>query len=474
MAAAPAPAPVPVPAPVMDAVAGTLREAVDRRSPTVTAALDTERAWAVARAWAQDAVPDATVEAVHIGSVLYRPDGSCTLRYSVRLAPSGREQLLLVEMPRSATDVLVRPFPADPDLPTLSRALDPVLMREVLGRVVPGTGGDRGVGRCTVDVIHYPRRGRCVLRYRLSLGAGGEGELRHPVVFGKVYGDDTAPAAASGLRLLRNGLRRLPKPLRIDVPRPLAVVPSLRLLLVEPIAGRPSLPGLLKDSCDPAGQPPGSALPDAVRSAARTASAVHLCAAPPTGLPVRDLDGERTVTEQELSLLEPVWPDTAARLRRGLSRALEALPEHRRPTGWPVTPVLAHGDFTPSQVLLDDSGRAGLVDVDTLCLAEPAVDLGRFLAYQHVIGIRRSRDAWPLLEDLTALFVESYLDAWPPPGGAPATDVQEVLLARTAAHHALALARIGASACWQLKDDRLGAAIDVLEARDAGLTSVLR
>lgn len=460
----------PVPVPVLDAVAGALREAVDRRSPPVTAALDPEQAWARARAWAAGAVPDATVEAVRIRSVLYRPDGSCTLRYLVRLAPSGREQLLLVEVPRSATDLLVRPFPADPDLPTLARALDPVLMRTVLGRVVPGTGGDRAIGRCAVDVIHYPRRGRCVLRYRLSTGAGGAGELRHPVVFGKVYGDDTAPAAAAGLRVLREGLRRVPERLRIDVPQPLAVVPSLRLTLVEPIAGRPMLRELLTASCHPA----GSAVPDAVRTAARTAAALHLCATPPTGLPVRDLDGERAVAEQELALLEPVWPDRAARLRAGLSRALGALADSGTPTGWPMAPALAHGDFTPSQVLLDDSGRAGLVDVDTLCRAEPALDLGRFLAYLHVTGIRRSRDAWSSLEELTALFVESYLEARFPPGGAPAAELRGSLLARTAAYHALTVARIGASACWQLKDDRLGAAVHVLEARDAGLGRVPR
>jgi hypothetical protein len=432
-----------------------LRRAVVRRSPGMAAALDPRQALDRARSWAARTEPGAVVDDVRVGSVLYRPDGGCTMRYSVRLAPPGRERLLLVEVPSSAQGIVLRAFPDDPGLPTLRRALDPVLMRAVLGRVVPGTGGERGIGRCTAEVVHYPRRGRCVLRYRLSLGAGGSGELRHPVLFGKVYGDDTAGTAASGLRLLRRGLRLLPDGGRVAVPEPLAVVPRLRLGLVSEVPGRPLVPDLLKAACD-AGAPLSAspALRDAVVTAARTLAAVHLCDFSGTPLPVRDAAGERAAVAAELDRLDPVWPEVAARLRGGL------------PDGdaGPWDSVLAHGDFTPGQVLLDASGRAALVDVDTLCVAEPALDLGRFLAYLHVTGVRRSRSAMPLLAELTAVFLEAYRDAR---GGAP-------LPARTAAHRRWALARIGASACWQLKDERLRAVLDVIDAGDEWLRSGTR
>jgi hypothetical protein len=457
-----------------------LDASVSRRSPAVAAALDPAQAGRRAREWAARAVPDAVVDGVRVGSVLYRADGSCTLRYLIRLAPAGREQILLVQVPRSGADVVVRAFPDDPGLPTLPRALDPVLMREVLGRVVPGTGGDRGIGRCAVDVVHHPRQGRCVLRYRLFVGAGGWGELRHPVLFGKVYADETAAAAASSLRVLRGGLRLLPERMRVAVPQPFAVVPSLRLGLVEAVPGRPLLPDLVTAACEPGGPPRESAseaLREAVRTAARAAAAVHLCDPSRSPLPTRGLAAEQAATERELALLEAVWPGIAARLRRGMTRTLEALPDCGGRTAsadQPVAPVLAHGDFTPRQVLLDASGRAGIVDVDTLCIAEPALDLGRFLAYLHVTGVRRSRDAWPLLADLTAFFLEGYLDASRAFGGtpAPARDARPRVLARTAAYRALALARIGASACWQVKDHRLGAVLDVLDAGNEWTRSV--
>ena len=123
--------------------------------------------------------------------------------------------------------------------------------------------------------------------------------------------------------------------------------------------------------------------------------------------------------------------------------------------------MLAHGDLTPSQVLLGAPGRIGLVDVDTVCLAEPALDLGRFLAYLHVTALRRSRRSGPLLADLTELFLAAYLEARGMPGDGD-------LRTRVVAYRALALARAGARACWQLKDGRLDAILRSLDAGNDG------
>src|SRR3712207_8430077 len=46
----------------------------------------------------------------------------------------------------------------------------------------------------------------------------------------------------------------------------------------------------------------------------------------------------------------------------------------------PLPLVPSHGDLTPGQILFDGA-RPGLLDFDTVCQAEPALDLGQFLAY---------------------------------------------------------------------------------------------
>jgi len=63
----------------------------------------------------------------------------------------------------------------------------------------------------------------------------------------------------------------------------------------------------------------------------------------------------------------------------------------------PNQPVgLAHGDFTPSQLLVDQT-RVGVLDFDGVCRADPALDLGRFLAYLRVAAAKADLSTGPTL-----------------------------------------------------------------------------
>ena len=156
-----------------------------------------------------------------------------------------------------------------------------------------------------------------------------------------------------------------------------------------------------------------------------------------------------------------------------MARALDGTgghPHRTEPAGWPLAPVLAHGDFTAGQVLLDGPDRRGS-STSTPSASRAALDVGSFLAYLHVTH-PPIRTAWPALADMTALFLEAYSDACPAYGKGTAAGARRSFLERTTAYHALALGRIGASACRQLKDDRLAAVMDVLDSGNAWTRSV--
>ena len=442
----------------------SLAEVAARRITLLRVALGEERAGAEARTWATRSASGAEVEAVRVGSVLCRSDRSATLRYHVRTA-GPREQTLLVEVPPDGRDLVVRPFPDDPGLPTLPQAVDPAIARTVLAGAVPGADSAE---RCDVEVVHHPRTGPCVLRYSMPTPPGAPAP-RHQTVFGKVYPDaGGAERAAAAMRLLRAELPPLLYGNRVLVPEPLAVDPSLRLGLAEAIPGRPLLAGLLRAALTggPTAGDHGWTLRGAVDMAGWVAASVHRCeTGPGQPLPVRDIDGERTALKAELTQVGEFWPLAVSLLRSGVSVAA-GLRDVRRE---PAPSVLAHGDLTPAQLLLA-RGSVGLVDVDTLCRAEPALDLGRFLAYLHVAGIRcAGTAAWPLLEALSASFLRAYADATRYWGGAPPA---EGVLDRVVAFRTLALGRMGAGACRQLKDDRLRAVVDVLGAGDRWMRSV--
>jgi len=119
----------------------------------------------------------------------------------------------------------------------------------------------------------------------------------------------------------------------------------------------------------------------------------------------------------------------------------------------PQPPVLAHGSFAPSQLMVDGS-RTSLLDFDKLCQAEPAFDLGRFLAPLRLTLKKHSNTS---TDGLALHFVETYRAA-----GGPRTSKE-----RIAAYEIASLVRMAAHSWLQLKAARLQAVCAILGQRVA-------
>ena len=179
---------------------------------------------------------------------------------------------------------------------------------------------------------------------------------------------------------------------------------------MEALPGRPVLPELVKQALG------GAPVPDRVGDTTELRSALRTA-----GTPWRRCTGRRCATcpcgpwptrlddvEHELDIVAQVWPEVAASVMDCLD-ARARFPE-------PVTRVVCHGDFTPSQVLLD-GGTPGVVDLDTLCLGDPALDLGRFLAHLHLLSAKvGGDDAAGLVDDLAHDFLRAYGEGSGPAG----------------------------------------------------------
>ena len=157
--------------------------------------------------------------------------------------------------------------------------------------------------------------------------------------------------------------------------------------------------------------------------------------------------------------LAPMAPALATSLHRHLGTVHDLALDPPGPLG------AAHGDFDPSQVLFDGP-TTSLVDFDTVCLAEPALDLGRFTGRlsvmvrmaQEAAGGGSERDG-----DVAFAFLREYLRAC-------GSDEPDVLLARVAAYRTVALARLAVRSWCQLKPHRLRPALALLdESRRAGV-----
>jgi aminoglycoside phosphotransferase (APT) family kinase protein len=320
--------------------------------------------------------------------------------------------------------LVVHPFPIDPELPTLLGAADPSTVSSLCGVAI------EGFGDAQVELGHYGRRNRCVLRYEVD----GRG-----TVYGKVWSDDRGAVVSETMEQLRGGLGPA------AVPRVYAYVPELRLALLAALTGAPRLSTSLKE-----------ASPDAARlvgDAAAVASALHS-----TDLPVaavRSIDTELEEMRAHLALVQALTPTLAAVLGPVLEQVTAAAVATTA-----LPPVPTHGDFTPSQLLSDGVG-CGLVDFDSVAVAEAALDLGQYLAYLRLAAAKAERPADAL--------ARQFLDDYAAFAGMGAPDA---LLARTRVYSCVSLLRTTVHAWQKLKPRRAAMVFAPLAEEVAWLSAV--
>lgn len=334
-------------------------------------------------------------------------------------------------------------FPLDPDLPTLADAVDPA----VLGRLGPFLGEARPPD---VAVVHHPREGACVLRYRTSPDAAG------PTLYGKVYGNGRGDVVDGFLRALAREHDHHDIHLLVRFPKPVLYHPALRLLLTESLTGEPLVPRLVKAVVRGPDRPHAvqeAQLRSAVRDTGRALAALH--GSDLATAPVHPGHQELTLLRADLELVGRFWPQVAERLGGRVDTLAAEVPPA-------PDMVLSHGDFTPSQVLLDGRGPA-VVDLDTLCWADPALDLGRYLAHLELAASRAGgQAARPLIETLTQELLGGYGEVTPRTARAAAS------VDRIGFYKATTLARTALHSCRQLKDHRLELAESLLARAHPG------
>jgi hypothetical protein len=418
--------------------------------------------------------PDGIVRC-KLGGATYVPGAGCALRYEVetvdargeatatvvnarlfgsgfeaaryvsgRLAPlAGRFAGCAETMPFSAPvgcieamQMAVSVFPVDGDLPTLVDAADPTRVGPLLAGMLPGAPA-----AWSVSLARYARGHRCVLRYLSG---------RH-VVVGKVIGNGTGGQAHTALRALAAGLNGAERPRpHINVPRSLGYDSTLRLLLLAPVAGDTVYSKRLKDHLRGESRDDRAAV-SAVDSCAEIAAGLH--AGPPdTAVQERRPWVDLARISASATDIDRVAPG----LGRQLREAAEAVAVRFGDTE-ALGICLCHGDFKHNQVLGEGLG-ATLVDFDTACRAEPALDLGQFLAYLRLKAAELGAE--DAAERLAARFITAYAAA------ANLTSAQaDRLAARTAAFEALSLVGRAVHSWHKFKPDRLAAVINVLDER---------
>jgi Phosphotransferase enzyme family len=282
--------------------------------------------------------------------------------------------------------VAARRLEDDPDLPALAEALDPERMAARLAGAVPGLTG------CEPTPVRYKPGARCVLRYRLATTAG-PGEL-----YGKLLAGGIDAQLAGVAALGAAAVEAMPAVLPVT-----AAWPELGLVVQPAVVGGAELHDR---AFDPAvGEAERLGL---LHAAGRGLAALH--GATLAGVPVVTQADDLAKLRGYLAPVGQLDPGLGQRYAAVL-RLVEAAGQAGR-----AQPLAAgHGAMRTDQFLIDgDTGGLILIDLDGVCLAEPARDLGNLLAYLDWKAIRRPGDG-AFLERAAAALLSGYGTGRPVP-----------------------------------------------------------
>jgi hypothetical protein len=380
------------------------------------------------------------------------PDAARAEAYAIqRLSPLAAQVRGRAEVAPLATPVAVvrelgmalYAYPIDGELPTLAAATDASVAGPAIEQLLSANGRPGlSIQGCRAEPIHYNRRHRCMLRYHLDL-VGEPGVA----VYGKVTSDDSGkriPRIVEELATTFSGAG-------VAVPECLGWREDLQLVAFTEIPGVPRVAQLLKARLRGETPKEETGLEDAVDVCGRIAAALHT-----SGLTLGQTRPMETELARLRANLKPMLRLSAV-LGKQLSDWLDVI--ERRAASIPAADLCqCHGDFSYTQLIFDGSD-AGLVDFDNFCRAEPALDLGQFLAYLRYAGTKARGDSSSehgrLTEDLAARFASSYVSA----GGAPEA------LDRVSLYEATNLVRMAEHAWQNLKSRRLNQIVSLLGER---------
>jgi len=314
--------------------------------------------------------------------------------------------------------IAVQKFPADATLPALAASCDtaphsPLWQALQIAAQAQLHDPQWQLTLASTEPVRYKPASRCVMRYRLQLTHRTTAEQKILTVFGKVYANIGQADHVQSLQqqLYEEQTKAGDLPL---LPCPLNMLASLGLTFNEAIqpasddvtlrTGTQALQPQLERGCG--GTITQILIPEEELCLTGQALARLHCStvisedAPRTGAKEAKRARERATL---IATHNPAQADEVQKLAQQLAAQLETLQ--------PDSYLPAHGGFKASQLLFH-SHHIFVVDFDGFCLADPALDVGYFLAYLRPSGLwyqRQGMRQW--FEQAATIFRSAYREA---------------------------------------------------------------
>lgn len=364
---------------------------LDPALPTLALALDPEL---VSRrfqeAWPAGAGHAPAVSECRRQEIQYRPGQHCIVTYKITVAANGAAPVQTLSAVEATPDgISQRSFLADPHLGGLATAGTIAAMQERLTALTQTDRADGTAARLAITPLRYKVGVRCALRYDLQTGAATT------AYFGKLIATESVHLAET-ITLLTAASQAEPALPHIA---PLLAHWSDLAMVVQAALPGAELHNVAFDD--------RLALAERLawlETAGRAIGALHSLSipanSPGVGAPqwlTDDIAGLSAYT----AAISQVNPALAAHFLEAIALLTKCAAHYPE-----MAPVVTHGALRTDQFLLDGAHLA-LIDLDSVCWASPARDLGNFFAYLAWKALRQPHHA-PLIEQAQQAFLAGY------------------------------------------------------------------
>ncbi|HET9909996.1 MAG TPA: phosphotransferase [Anaerolineales bacterium] len=316
--------------------------------------------------------------------VKYRPSERCVTTYELIVEkPDGSSERTIGVLEFTPQGVLPRLYTADDRLPWLTKATDLNHMQQLFSEL-PGFGAE--VTLLEIFPVRYAPGLRCVFRYTLQTPSGKE------VFYGKSF--------SGGAERLMNAFNELHKsseqnPDMPSISAPVAVWPEMEMILQTAVPDGIEFTQFIYDAAYEA-----SVREAWIVKAGRALGEFHSKATTPSETKTvhDDLQDLREYTV----IIDKVRPDIAVKYGEVIQLILEKVGQFEEPKS-----MAGHGAMRTDQYILQGA-RLAMIDLDSYCWANPARDLGNFLAYLCWKATRQPEHA-EFIERAGRTFLEGYL-----------------------------------------------------------------
>jgi hypothetical protein len=279
----------------------------------------------------------------------------------------------------------VYPFPEDPWLPGVAAAADAQIIAGALARSLPEClSGKARVLRVRVAPQRYRPGKRFTLRLDVSLRERSSGEISRRTYYGKVYHDPKkARSVYQEMQLLSES--SAVREGKVVLAEAAVFLPELSMVLQAPVGGTPleDLIGRMEGNAR-AGDPRGWS---GMQRAAAALAAVHTAGlATKRHRPIQDELARFQKRAAKVGTVDAAQGRRLGELAAALPAWMGLLDE------WGAELSLIHGDCKPSQFLISDD-HVAILDFDHAGMADPANDVGTFLATLRQLALRQSLKA---------------------------------------------------------------------------------